>query len=82
MAQFIFEIPDLQAARIAQAVCTANGYAPASAQDATEFTKQWVFRTLARMVIEQEANAAATQASSAVYGNADDPLAQALLSEQ
>lgn len=81
MAQFTFEIPDREAQRIAIAVCTANGYAPVSAADAQEFTKNWVFRTLARIVVEQEAGAAASAARDAVYANPNDPLAQALLTE-
>lgn len=79
MAQFTFEIPDQEAQRIAIAVCTDNGYAPISADDAQEFTKDWVFRMLARIVIEQEARVAASAARDAIYANPNDPLAQALL---
>ena len=79
MAQFIFDIPDAEAARIAAAVCASQGYGATSAADATEFTKTYVFRHLARIVIEQDAAAAAAQAADAVRANADDPLAQALL---
>lgn len=78
MATFVFEIPDAEAARIATAVCRADGYGPADAADATEHTKQHVFKYLARLTIEQEANAAGSAAADAVRGNASDPLAQAL----
>lgn len=79
MAQFVFEIPDEQAARIATAVCASQGYGPTGVEDATQFTAQYVFRHLAGIVIGQEASAAAAQAADAVRGNASDPLAQALL---
>lgn len=78
MATFTFEIPDAEASRIALAVCAANGYGPASAEDATQYTAGYVFRHLARIVIDQEAGAAASAAADAVRGNASDPLAQAL----
>ena len=76
MAQFIFDIPDAEAARIAAAVCASQGYGPAGMADATEFTKAYVFRHLARIVIEQDAADAAAQAADAVRANPDDPLAQ------
>ena len=76
--QFTLEIPDTEAQRIALAVCSRDGYTPAGLMDAVERTKTHVFRYLAAVVIEQEANAAAVQAADAVRGNADDPLAQAL----
>ena len=79
MAQFVFEIPDEQAARIATAVCASQGYGPAGIEDATQFTAGYVFKHLARIVIEQEAGAAASAAADQVRSNADDPLAQALL---
>ena len=78
MAQFVLDIPDSAAARIANAVCTSQGYWPTGVQDATEFTKQYVFRHLAGIVIGQEAAVAAAAASDEVRGNADDPLAAAL----
>jgi len=78
MAQFVLDIPDAQAARIATAVCARDGYTPTGIADATERTKQHVFRYLARIVIEQEAGTAAAAAADAVRGNADDPLAAAL----
>lgn len=78
MAQFIFEISDQQAQRIALAVCARDGYTPTGIADATERTKQHVFRYLASVVIEQEANAAAVAAADTVRGNAADPLAAAL----
>ena len=78
MAQFIFEIPDAQAQRIALAVCAREGYTPTGIADATERTKQHVFKYLASLVIEQEANAAAVAAADQVRGNASDPLAAAL----
>lgn len=78
MAQFILDIPDAAAARIATAVCTTNGYGPRDMADAIEFTKGYVFRHLAGIVIGQEAGAAATAAADAVRANADDPLAAAL----
>ena len=78
MAQFVLDIPDAEAARIATAVCRADGFGPADMAAATEHTKQHVFQYLARIVIEQEANAAAVAAADLVRGNADDPLAAAL----
>lgn len=78
MAQFILDIPDAQAARIAAAVCSSQGYGPTNAADATEFTKTYVFRHLAGIVIGQEASAAAAVAADRVRGNANDPLAAAL----
>ena len=78
MAQFVLDIPDSAAQRIAYAVCSRDGYTPADMADAIERTKAHVFKYLAATVIEQEAGAAATAAADAVRGNADDPLAQAL----
>lgn len=78
MAQFIFEIPDAEAARIATAVCRADGFGPADMGAAVEHTKEHVFKYLARVTIEQEANAAAVAAADTVRGNAADPLAAAL----
>ena len=78
MATFLFEIPDNEAARIAGAVCASQGYAPTGAEDATEFTKNYVFRHLAGIVISQDAAAAAASAADAVRTNPADPLAQAL----
>ena len=78
MAEFILQIPDEAAGRIAYAVCRADGYGPADFASAVEHTKEHVFRYLARMVIEQEANAAAVAAADEIRGNADDPLAAAL----
>lgn len=79
MATFTFTIPDNEAARIAQAVCQSQGHGPSSPEDAVEFTKEYVFRHLARIVIEQEAALAAQAARDAVWSNPDDPLAMALL---
>ena len=78
MAQFILDIPDSAAARIAQAVCAHDGYGPPDMAAAIDHTKGHVFRYLAALVIGQEAGAAATAAADAVRGNADDPLAAAL----
>lgn len=78
MAQFILDIPDSAAQRIAYAVCSRDGYTPLDLADAIERTKNHVFRYLASVVIEQEANAAAVAAADTVRGNASDPLAAAL----
>lgn len=76
--QFILEIPDAEATRIATAICAADGYGPPDLMAAVDHTKTHVFRYLARVVIEQEASAAAVAAADAVRGNANDPLAAAL----
>jgi len=78
MAQFIFEIPDAEAARIATAVCRADGFGPADMTAAIDHTREHVFKYLARITVDQEANAAAVAAGDAVRGNASDPLAAAL----
>jgi hypothetical protein len=78
MAIFSLFIPDDSVYRITTAVCRSNGYGPLDADDAVEFTRQYVFKHLARVAIEFEAAAAASAAASAVRADPTDPLAVAL----
>lgn len=78
MAIFSLIIPDESVARITTAVSRSNGYGPLDADDAVEFTRQYVFKHLARITIEFEAAAAASAAASAIRADANDPLAVSL----
>lgn len=77
MAQFIFDIPDEQAARIADAVC--NRFGGPGESTPTEFTKTIVFRWLRDITLQYEAEMAATAAREAVLDNTNDPLVNANL---
>lgn len=78
MATFTLDIPDGSVERITTAVCRSNGYGPIDADDAVEYTRQYVFKHLARITIEHDASIAASAAASAVRADPNDPLAVAL----
>lgn len=78
MATFSLTIPDGSVGRITTAVCRSNGYGPIDEADAVEYTRQHVFKYLARVTIESEASDAASAAASAVRADPNDPLAVAL----
>lgn len=79
MATFSLTIPDGSVGRITTAVCRSNGYGPIDDADAVEYTRQHVFKYLARIAIDFEASAAATAAADAVRADSNDPLAAALI---
>ena len=66
------DIPDWR--RVAAAICRKEGYGPRDADDALRFLDGYLTRHVARLVLEAEAQAAASLAMGDVYGREDDPL--------
>jgi len=75
------ELPASEAGRIATAYCATRGYGPADDADAVRYVRDGILADLCRQTLEYEAALAASAARGSVFGNANDPLAQALLTE-
>lgn len=70
-------VPEADAVRITSAFCAKMGVQPATPEAAVLVVKEAVFHWLASETINYEAQ----QAARSVLSNANDPLAQALLTE-
>jgi len=66
------DIPEIS--RVAAAICRQQGYGPRGEDDALGFLNAYLARHLARLVLDAEAQAAASLAMGDVYSRADDPL--------